>query len=406
MIRTYKEYSVSFKITGNFEILDFSFEDSEYRIYEGSGFLHTPGGHVFSHSSENVIRQLVTDFQLYDNITFPGLSSPVLYSFLKDVFHVEGDSFLLQWENHLDSDPFVIIKTTGKSASPLFGPDDSLFTFSFINITGLIRIVNSFAEKLLSENAMEEDILYPFPELLKMSYNRLSPDQKVAVQALNSEHNSGITLPLLLVLGEINPVEYVKGIISLKILPKEHYSENLAGVVGLEAYLGFILYKPRPEKSISDLIKKGEGDSIEFKSTLRWDIYAGKTNQAIERACLKTIAAFLNSNGGMLLIGVRDNGSIEGIETDKFVNEDKFLLHLWNLIRTCIGKDFSTYLHIRLEKMDEKTVCVVNCHPSNRPVFLHQSGFDEEMFIRVGPSSNALQIGEALKYIQDRFQKL
>jgi predicted HTH transcriptional regulator len=145
---------------------------------------------------------------------------------------------------------------------------------------------------------------------------------------------------------------------------------------------------------------------IEFKSTLRWDIRAGKTNPAIEHSCLKTISAFLNSSGGTLLIGVRDDGSIEGIETDRLPNEDKFLLHLWTLIRNCLGKDFSPYIQTRLEKTCEKTVCIVSCLPSSRPAFLRQPGFDEEMYIRVGPSSNALSISEALRYIEDHFQNL
>ena len=151
------------------------------------------------------------------------------------------------------------------------------------------------------------------------------------------------------------------------------------------------------------IIREGENDSIEFKSTLRWDIRAGKTNQAIERACLKTIAAFLNSAVGTLLIGVRDDGSTEGIESDKFVNDDKFLLHLWTLIRTCLGRDVSPYIRTILEKMDDKTVCMVQCRQSNRPVFLRQPGFDEDFYIRVGPSSNAMDISEALNYISDHF---
>ena len=258
----------------------------------------------------------------------------------------------------------------------------------------------------MSEIIMEESDLHPFPEILKLSYNRLSPDQKVAVQALSNVHQSGIVLPLLLILDEIGTDEYVKGLISLKLRTKEQYAETLAEVVGVRTYLDLIMQKQAQGKTTLALIKEGEGDATEFKSTLRWDIRAGKTNPAIERSCLKTIAAFLNSKGGSLLIGVRDDGSIEGLETDKFANEDKFLLHLWTLIRTCLGRDFSTYIHTRLEKIDEKTVCVVDCLPSNRPAFLHQPGFDEEMYIRIGPSSNALNISEALKYIEDRFSNL
>ena len=287
----------------------------------------------------------------------------------------------------------------------MFGPDDPLFNFAIITLTGLIGVVNRFAGKVMSEIIMEEVDLHPFPELIRLSYGRLSPDEKVSVQALSSVHHSGIVLPLLLVLDEISLVEYAKGLISLKIQPQELYSEILAGVARVQAYLGFLLQKPGPEKPTSMLIREGEGDLIEFKSTLRWDIRAEKTNAVIERACLKTISAFLNSNGGSLLIGVRDDGSIEGIETDKFANEDKFLLHLWTLIRTCLGRDFSPYIRTRLEKTEDKTICVVDCLASSRPAFLNQPGFEEEMYIRVGPSSNALDISEALKYIEDRFRR-
>ena len=404
-MKTFKEYSDSFKINCNDEVLDFGTKGPEYCIYQFSSPLLTPAGNVFSHPLEGVIRLLITDLQLFNCSSMQVLSTPILYSFRKDIFNADDDPFLHLWKELLASDPFVLIKTTENKSNQLFSPNDPLFSFTFITLTGLIEVVNNFAGKAMSEIIMEESDLHPFPEILRLSYNRLSPDQKVAVQALSSVHQSGIVLPLLLILDEINPIEYVKGLISLKLITKDHYSDTLADVVGVETYLDLLMQKQVRGKTTLDLIKEGEGDAVEFKSTLRWDIRAGKTNPAIERSCLKTIAAFLNSKGGSLLIGVRDDGSIEGIETDKFANEDKFLLHLWTLIRTCLGRDFSSYIRTRLEKIDEKTVCVVDCLPSKRPAFLHQPGFDEEMFIRVGPSSNALDISEALKYIEDRFQK-
>jgi hypothetical protein len=238
---------------------------------------------------------------------------------------------------------------------------------------------------------------------VKLSYLRLSADQRAAVQALSSVHRSGIVLPVLLVLGELSAVEYVKGLLALRIQPQENYQDLLAEAADIQSYLGMLTQKSAEERPLAVLISEGEGGSIEYKSTLRWDIRAGKTNPAIERSCLKTISAFLNTSGGSLLIGVRDDGSVEGIETDKFANDDKFLLHLWTLIRMCLGRDVSPYIRSRLEKSEDKTVCVVDCQPSTRPVFLRQPGFPEEMFIRVGPSSNAVDISEALKYIQDHF---
>jgi hypothetical protein len=365
--------------------------------------LQTPGGNNFSHSSKEVIVLLLTDIQLYNLLTQNELSSPVLFSFWKDIRQSGADHFLDQWESAFTMDPFILIKTAEKSRIQPLSPDDPLFNFSYVLLSALLEVVNSFAERIISEVSMEENDRHPFPELLILCYKRLTTFQQVAVQALSEVHQSGIVLPILLVSGEISATEYAKGLISLKIKPKEDMSDLLAGVARVQSFLGVFLQKPNIERTASEMIAEGEGDFIEFKSTLRWDIRAGKTNPAIERSCLKTITAFLNSSGGTLLIGVRDDGSIEGIDTDKFANEDKFLLHLWTLIRICLGRDFSPYIRTRIEKMDDKTICVVNCSSSDRPVFLHQPGFDEEMYIRLGPSSNALNISEALTYVGKHF---
>lgn len=403
-MQTFEEYSGSFKIPCDTCMLDISLKNTEYYIDEGSKPLVTPEGNVFSSRSEALIRLILTDLQLSDRRGRKEFSSPLLYSFQQDILANGEDPFLGQWTNLTGQDPFIRMKTTGQSTFKPFGPDEILFSFSIVILTGLIESVNRFTGRIMAEISLEENELHPFPEALKRFYRSLPFEQKVVVQALNQIHRSGVVMPLLLVSDEINPVEYVKGLISLRIKPKELLPEVLAEVAGVQAWLDCWRNRPRQEKQLINLIREGEGDSIEFKSTLRWDIRAGKTNPAIERACLKTISAFLNSKGGTLLIGVRDDGSTEGIETDKFSNEDKFLLHLWTLIRTCLGRDFTPYIRTRLEKVEEKTICLVTCQPSGRPVFLRQPGFNEEMYIRVGPSSNALDISEALMYIEEHYR--
>jgi hypothetical protein len=402
-MNTFAEFSDSFDLMCDPEILDVSRHDSEFFIYQGAKPLLTPGGNVFANCSEGLIRMLVTDLHLFHCLPGHALSSPVLYAFRKDIFVADNDPFMIEWDSHCASDPFVIIKTSGNPVSQFFGPEDPLFAFNFITLTGLIEVTNRFTGRLMGELVMEVKDVHPFPALLKYSYARLSPDQKIAVQALNAAHHSGIVLPMLLVLDEISGVDYVKGLISFNILSGALYTKTISEVTGVKTYLSLLLQNTQPNKEISALIREGEGDLTEFKSTLRWDIRAGKANPAIERACLKTITAFLNSKGGILLIGVRDDGTPEGIETDKFANEDKFLLHLWTLIRICLGCCISPCVVTRLEKYEQKTVCVVECRPSDRPVFLRQPGFPEEMYIRVGPSSNALDISDALKYIEMHF---
>lgn len=52
----------------------------------------------------------------------------------------------------------------------------------------------------------------------------------------------------------------------------------------------------------------------------------------MEKAALKTIVAFLNTRGGVLLIGVSDSGEIIGADEASFESRDKMLLHFNNLI--------------------------------------------------------------------------
>jgi hypothetical protein len=402
-MQSFEDYTGSFKLSCNTSLLDFCLKNNEYCIFEGQKLLFTPGGNVFSHPSDSLIRLIIMDLQLSELTGKNKLSSPLLYSFMKDMLQEKKDPFVWHWQDLIGSDPFVRIKTSGRSSLRPLNPDEPLFAFSFISLTGLLETVNQFSGRIMGEICLEESETHPFPAVLKQFYQSLSFEQKAVVQALNSEHQSGIVMPLLFASGDISPVEYVNGLISLRIKSKEQVPEILAGLAKAQSWLDCGLSNPRTGTQIAAMIKEGEGDAIEFKSTLRWDIRAGKTNPAIEHACLKTISAFLNSSGGTLLIGVRDDGSIEGIETDRLPNEDKFLLHLWTLIRTCLGRDFSPYIRTRLEKIDERTVCVVSCQPSNRPVFLRQPGFNEEMYIRVGPSSNAMDISEALKYVEDHY---
>ena len=151
------------------------------------------------------------------------------------------------------------------------------------------------------------------------------------------------------------------------------------------------------------LIASGENAKVEFKSSLRWNIIAKQVDKAIEHSVLKTIAAFLNTEGGTLLIGVEDMGNILGIDVDQFPNEDKFLLHFTNIVSERIGKHYVEQIRSELKEIQGKKIFRVDCSPSSSPVFL-KGGNGEEFYVRNGPSSSLLSTSEVLEYSKKHFR--
>jgi hypothetical protein len=155
------------------------------------------------------------------------------------------------------------------------------------------------------------------------------------------------------------------------------------------------------EQDVRKLISRGEGPTLEFKSTIRMNLKTGKNGKEIELAWLKGAAAFMNTDGGTLLLGIGDDGEVLGVEPDDFANEDKCRLHLKNLVNQHIGAEHSPRVRFLLGHVDDRCVVAVQCERSNDPVFL-KSGNQEQFFIRSGPSSVELTPREVLEYVARR----
>ncbi|HXF66132.1 MAG TPA: RNA-binding domain-containing protein [Burkholderiales bacterium] len=164
----------------------------------------------------------------------------------------------------------------------------------------------------------------------------------------------------------------------------------------------------RAHRNAEELIKRGESKTLEFKSTLRWNLKEERQDdRGVTHAVLKTIAAFLNTEGGDLLIGVADDGSIVGIERDGFDTDDKFMRHLAQVVRNGLGDRASTCIDPKTQVVQGKTVCVVSCQRSPEPVFLKwkgmETGADGDFFVRSGPGTVKLPPESAREYIRTRF---
>jgi type I restriction enzyme R subunit len=164
----------------------------------------------------------------------------------------------------------------------------------------------------------------------------------------------------------------------------------------------------RAHRNAEELIKQGESKTLEWKSTLRWNLKEDRMDdRGVTHAALKSIAAFLNTEGGDLLIGVADDGSVVGIESDRLENDDKFMLHLAQVVRNGLGDRAGTCIDPKTQMVRGKTVCVVSCQRSPEPVFLKWKGSesspDGDFYVRSGPGTVKLPPESAKEYIRTRF---
>lgn len=162
---------------------------------------------------------------------------------------------------------------------------------------------------------------------------------------------------------------------------------------------------------IEDLIAEGESDGLEFKSSLRWDHRASGVNKKLEDVVVKTVSAFANAEGGTLLIGVDDEGTVLGLENDYAAlagDRDKFELHLRNLLNQRLGKAFvASKITITFPAVGDLEVCQVDVSRANQPLVLRQKDKSgqvvERLYVRSGNSSQEIPLSEAHKYFSARF---
>jgi len=176
------------------------------------------------------------------------------------------------------------------------------------------------------------------------------------------------------------------------------FQEFLSGIS--QHALGADYSQPKQGMTIQDLISRSEGSVLEFKSSLRWDCKQGKVHESIEMAVIKTLAAFLNTDGGTLIIGVDDKGGVRGLDKDyaSFGKKDRdgFELYLMQLVSGKLGKTICQYLHPEFHGIGGLDVCKVEVDPSSGPVYV---GEEAVLYIRTGNSTQSLNTREAVAYI-------
>lgn len=159
--------------------------------------------------------------------------------------------------------------------------------------------------------------------------------------------------------------------------------------------------------SIEELISGGEHENLEFKKSFRWDEKLNKVNKSLERSVMKTLAAFMNSGGGQLLIGVDDSGNVVGLEADyKSLPKqsfDGFQNHFNNVFHAMLGPGFRQFIELSNHVVNSKECCLIKVLPADKPSYLRLDE-QEEFFIRTGNGTTSLKLSEASSYIDSRWK--
>lgn len=160
--------------------------------------------------------------------------------------------------------------------------------------------------------------------------------------------------------------------------------------------------------SIEDYIAMGEGKTLEFKSSLRYDHATKQANVALEKSVARTLAAFLNSEGGTLVVGVADEGQVLGLRGDlktlgKKQNLDGWELKLTDILNHYLSKDIRPFIELSFATIGDETVAVLAVEPHMKPVFV-EDGAATELFVRSGNSTQQLNIKEANDYIKHHWK--
>jgi predicted HTH transcriptional regulator len=156
------------------------------------------------------------------------------------------------------------------------------------------------------------------------------------------------------------------------------------------------------EPSIAEILREGESSTVEFKSSLRINLHTKNPDTKIEHAVLKTIAAFLNSDGGTLVVGADDRGTPLGLDADGFQSQDKMQQHLANLIRDRLGVHHNLYIDSRVAEYEGKRLLVVAAKPGKSPAYV-KDGKAEYFYIRSGTTTAELPASKIHDYVQHRF---
>ena len=296
--------------------------------------------------------------------------------------------------------------------------------FSSLTVHELLDPANSGKKK-----AIERHHLFPKAYLDKIGVKGVSRTNRVANYAL-------LEWPDNVEISDRPPSEYFPGLFAARVAPGdqeaarflhalpegwelmeyEEFLEMRQAMIAKVIKAGFerlssvehVSVEPVAERvpNVAELAAQGESLTVEFKSSMVHSLNPDVPERVIIGAVVKTIAAFLNTEGGTLAIGVDDDGVALGIEPDlaaKRFTVDSFENFLMTTISQNIDAVAAARCRVRFEQVSGHTVCLVDVAASSRPVYATTDKGKNLFFVRTGNTTRALETKDVVAYVEDRF---
>ncbi len=158
--------------------------------------------------------------------------------------------------------------------------------------------------------------------------------------------------------------------------------------------------------TLADLLAIGESQTVEYKSSARWNLHTEQADKRLEHVITKTVCGLLNAEGGRLLIGVDDGGNVLGLHNDMMTLGDKASRDDYErFLRQRLDSDLSiptaAVVKVGFEQAAGADVCIVSVAPSGKPVFAKSrngGNSPTEFWVRVGNATKQLHGDDMLEY--------
>ena len=257
-----------------------------------------------------------------------------------------------------------------------------------------------------------------FKKLYKI-FNSLSDFEKIAIHSLYAMNGStNFFAPLAYVLGKISSNRY-----AIITLSSQNLTHGIYGDVGRDEYQNmfqnhvhecavvdnFLKYGD-PNRSycnfIMESVRHGETKNREFKETFQKDINSNRKSKDIALSSIKTIAAFANTEGGDLFIGVSDDLIFRGIERDFYSNNDKYMLNFFQIIESALGVNIVNLIDANIHFVQGARIMWVKVIPSPESIYCNYHTSRGDFFVRQGPLTKNLSPQDVENYRRARLNKI